>query len=55
MRILCKNCQRFLFETDSTVILKDLKCSGCKTKQNIKVITSDSTDKQRKYKFSTKV
>lgn len=54
MRVLCIKCERFLFETDSTVILKDLKCSGCKTKQNIKIVDSKSTKEQREYKFVAK-
>lgn len=51
MRVLCKKCKRFLFETDETCILKDLKCPGCKHKQNIKIVTSKSTEAQIKYKF----
>lgn len=53
MRVLCKKCKRFLFETDQTVILSDLKCPGCKEKQNIKVVNSKATAEQIRYKFDS--
>ena len=50
MRVLCKKCKRFLFETENTVILKSLKCGGCKTKQDIRIITTKTSKQEREKK-----
>ena len=54
MKINCKYCGRYLMEAKGTTIVEGLICSNskCKAKLNIKVITPDSTESERKYKFS---
>lgn len=53
-KVYCPKCQRYLFETDSTAILRNLKCPGCKAHVNIKVVTPKSTQQQLRYKFAEK-
>lgn len=51
IKVHCPNCARFLFETDEAVILQSIKCTGCKQKLKIKVVTPTSTPEQINYKF----
>lgn len=53
-KVYCPKCHRYLFETDSTAIVSNLKCGGCKEHLNIKIVTSQSTQQQLRYKFVEK-
>lgn len=46
MKVYCKHCKRFLFETAGTTLIQGLICpnSKCKARLNIKVITNDSSE-----------
>lgn len=46
MKVYCKHCKRFLFETVGTTLIQGLICpnSKCKARLNIKVITNDSSE-----------
>ena len=53
IEITCKECGRWLGETEKTIIAT-IKCSNskCKKNNNIKIITSDASDEQVRYSFS---
>lgn len=53
MRIICKNCKKFFFETKNTVILEGYQCPRCKEIQNIKVVTTKSSQEDVRHKFDT--
>jgi len=53
-KVYCPKCHRYLFETDSTAIVSNLKCGGCKAHINIKIVTNSSTQQQLRYKFAEK-
>ena len=44
MKIKCSHCDRYLFETDSTLIVQNVKCSYCKKRFNLKVVTPQSSE-----------
>lgn len=50
--IKCQHCKRYLGNTESTFI-GVIKCSNskCKKDNNIKIVNSQSTDDQLRYKF----
>lgn len=51
MRVTCKHCKKFFFEAKETVILEGYQCPRCKTVQNIKVVTTKSSEKDLRHKF----
>lgn len=51
MKVLCPKCKRYLFEADRTLIAKNVKCTYCKERFNIKIVTSQSTEDDIKYTF----
>lgn len=53
IKVYCPECGRYLCETNKTLIAKNIKCGGCKKKQNIKVVYGSSTDSDIRYKFDT--
>lgn len=54
-KVTCKHCGRYLFKAKGTTIIEQFPCpnSKCRAKLNIKIIDMDSTDEQRRYKFTT--
>ena len=54
IKVECPNCKRYLFETEGTLIAENVKCTYCKDRFNIKVVTSDSSEKDIRFKFKTK-
>jgi len=50
--IKCKHCDRWLGKTDQTLIAT-IKCSNskCKLDNNIKIVNSNSSEAQLRYKF----
>jgi len=54
MKINCKHCGRYLMESKGTTIIEGVICTNtkCKAKLNIKIVTSDSTDKDIRFKFA---
>lgn len=44
MKITCPHCKRYLFETENTLIVKNVKCSYCKKRFNIKFVTPQSSE-----------
>ncbi len=54
-KVHCPHCKRYLFETDSTAIISNFKCTGCKKRINIKVVTPESTEEEIRYKFAEPV
>lgn len=54
MKVTCKYCGRYLMDVKGTTIVEGLICpnSKCKARLNVKIITSDSTESDRKYKFA---
>lgn len=54
MKIYCPNCKRYICETEETLIVKNVKCGGCKSKLNIKFVTTDSSEQEIRYKFADK-
>lgn len=55
MRVVCKNCKKFFFETKNTVILENYQCPRCKEVQNIKVVTPKSSEEEIRLVFDTTV
>lgn len=51
IKVCCPNCKRYLFETEKTVIAENVKCSYCKKRFNIKIVSSDSSEKDIRFKF----
>jgi len=52
MRVTCKKCKRFFFETDHTVIIDNYQCPRCKETQNIKIVTAKTASPEElRYKF----
>ena len=51
IKVCCPNCKRYLFETENTVIAENVKCSYCKKRFNIKIVSSDSSEKDIRFKF----
>lgn len=53
MEVKCKHCKRYLFTAVDTVIIEKLVCSNskCRARLNIKIVNSNSSDSQLKYKF----
>lgn len=51
IKICCPNCKRYLFETQKTVIAENVKCSYCKKRINIKVVSSNSSEEDIRFKF----
>jgi len=51
----CNHCGRYLFTAKGTTIIEQMPCpnSKCRAKLNIKIVSSDSTDEELRYKFIT--
>lgn len=53
MRVVCKKCGKFFFETNKTVIISGHQCPRCKEVQNIKIVTPSSSEDELFYKFDS--
>lgn len=53
-KIYCPNCDRYICETEETLIAKNIKCGGCKQKINIKFVSTDSKEEEIRYDFNKK-
>ena len=51
IKVNCPKCKHYLFETEGTLIAENVKCSYCKDRVNIKIVTSESAEKDIRYKF----
>ena len=49
--VYCQKCKRYLFTAKGTTIIDELPCHSCKHKNQIKIITKDSSDIDRNCKF----
>lgn len=52
MKIKCPHCDRYLFETDNTLIVQNVKCSYCKKRFNLKVVTPQSSESEIRLKMN---
>ena len=51
IKVNCPKCKRDLFEREGTRIAENVKCTYCKERINVKVVTSESAEKDIRYKF----
>lgn len=53
MELRCKECKRYLGLKSIETIICQVRCpsSKCKALNNIKVVNSDSTERQLRYRF----
>lgn len=54
IKVGCPKCKRYLFETERTLIVENVKCTYCKERFNLKVVTSSSSEDDIRYKFKDK-
>lgn len=54
MKVHCKHCGRYLFETAGTVVIQSLVCpnSKCKARLNFKIINHNTSELDQKSKFT---
>ena len=52
IKVNCPKCKRYLFETEGTLIAENVKCTYCKERINVKVVTSESAEKDIRFKFN---
>ena len=51
MKINCPQCKHYLFETENTLIVKNVKCSYCKQRFNLKIVSNESAEKDIRFRF----
>ena len=54
IKVVCPKCKRYLFETERTLIVENVKCTYCKERFNLKVVTSSSSEDDIRYRFKDK-
>lgn len=55
MKIRCKHCKRYLFESAGTVVIQGFICpnSDCKARLNLKIVNQNTSIADIKAKFMT--
>jgi phage FluMu protein Com len=44
MKVVCRKCRKYLFDSDGTVRISKIICRGCKTAQTIKIVDDSSSE-----------
>ncbi len=52
MKVVCKHCGRYLFDSDGTVRISKIICRGCKTAQTVKIVDNRSSEKDVRQKIT---
>ena len=51
IKVYCPHCKHYLFETSGTLVAENVKCTYCKRRFNVKVVTCESSTRDIRFKF----